>query len=75
VRHITRLCDRCGGVVLDQGCVLAIEAGSLCQRFPRPLDLCDSCTGLFTDFLQSGHQASHVSPGPGIPAPLCGITR
>jgi hypothetical protein len=73
VKQVTRLCDRCGGIAIDQGSVLEVTAGSLRHRFPQPLDLCSDCGGLFAEFIRSGHQTPHIAPGSGIPTQLDGL--
>jgi hypothetical protein len=70
MRHVKIVCDRCGAIVLDQGSMIELTAGHLRHRLPKALDLCSTCTGLFADFIKSGHQASHVAPGTGIPTQL-----
>jgi hypothetical protein len=53
--------------------VIEIKVGALTRQQPETLDLCDDCSRLFTDFIQSGHQAAHAGPVEAIPAALEGL--
>jgi hypothetical protein len=73
MRHVTRICDRCRGCIVEQGSVIEIKAGSLTRQQPETLDLCEDCSRLLTDFIQSGHQAVHAGPVAAIPGTLEGF--
>ncbi len=77
MKQTTIQCDRCGCNILEGGSILDVQAGSLRQRFSAPLDLCQSCSERFDDFVRAGHQAAHCKPWPaleykadGLPMPM-----
>ena len=64
MKTVTRICDRCGGVLVDQGSIVEVKAGDLVHQIAEPLDLCSDCGPLFLDWLRSGkpHQSTPTTP-------------
>jgi hypothetical protein len=54
VRQTTYLCNRCGGVILENRSILEIKAGALGARHDEPIDLCGDCQARFDDWLKGG---------------------
>jgi hypothetical protein len=55
---------------VEQGSVIGVKAGALTRQQSETLDLCEDCSRLYIDFLQSGHQAVHAGPVAAIPGTL-----
>ena len=49
-------CDRCGDVVIEHHSIVKAMGGLAAERFPEPLDLCESCLERFADFIRGGKQ-------------------
>jgi hypothetical protein len=56
-------CFRCGAVILGGHSIIRLEAGELATRHESPIDLCESCTDRFGDWLKGAHQAAHNGLG------------
>ena len=55
------ICDRCGNVVLSDRTLLKVESGPVRAKGVHEVDLCESCAGLFADWLR-GVREHAVSP-------------
>lgn len=49
-------CDRCGSIILGGHSTLHLDHGELATRHDEALDLCESCSDRFGDWLRGGHQ-------------------
>jgi len=54
LKNVSVLCDRCGSVILRGHSIIRLEAGELATRHDGPIDLCESCSDRFGDWLRSG---------------------
>jgi hypothetical protein len=62
------LSDRCGDVILRGHSIVRLEAGELATRHESPIDLCESCSDRFGDWLKTGRATAHTGQGalPGV---------
>jgi hypothetical protein len=54
VRETVVRCDRCAAAITERASVGRVEAGSIRDRLPDPLDLCEPCSQMLLEWLATG---------------------